>query len=143
MRIFVAILVFVALATGEAVKLQRCVLLVDIIVAHKLSNNLFEFRVSLEKVPSVRKTLESVGTSVKVIQKKWGALENGPTPEELKNYMDVSKCKKNSLIKNNFLFFSVRLNTMDKSPWEHHHKNSMLYLTLAQPISGFLQLIVT
>lgn len=68
MRIFVAILVFVALATGEAVKLQR---------------------VSLEKVPSVRKTLESVGTSVKVIQKKWGALENGPTPEELKNYMDA------------------------------------------------------
>ena len=44
----------------------------------------------LEKIPSVRKTLESVGTSIKVIQKKWGASEVGPTPEELKNYMDVS-----------------------------------------------------
>jgi hypothetical protein len=48
------------------------------------------FRVTLEKVPSVRKTLESVGTSIKVIQKKWGASEAGLTPEELKNYMDVS-----------------------------------------------------
>ena len=51
---------------------------------------ILNFRVPLEKIPSVRKTLESVGTSIKVIQKKWGASEVGPTPEELKNYMDVS-----------------------------------------------------
>lgn len=54
------------------------------------------FRVPLHKIPSVRNTLESVGTSVKVIQKKWGGSAVGPTPEELKNYMDVSwisKCK--------------------------------------------------
>lgn len=44
----------------------------------------------MQKIPSVRKTLESVGTSIKVIQQKWGGSAAGPTPEELKNYMDVS-----------------------------------------------------
>lgn len=68
MRVLGIILLFIALSLGEAVKLQR---------------------VPLEKIPSVRKTLESVGTSIKVIQKKWGASEVGPTPEELKNYMDA------------------------------------------------------
>ncbi|XP_046455639.1 lysosomal aspartic protease-like [Daphnia pulex] len=68
MRVLGVILLFIALSMGEAVKLQR---------------------VTLEKVPSVRKTLESVGTSIKVIQKKWAASEAGPTPEELKNYMDA------------------------------------------------------
>lgn len=46
-------------------------------------------RIPLHKVPSVRKTLESVDTSIKVIQQKWGGLQKGPTPEELKNYMDA------------------------------------------------------
>ena len=53
--------------------------------------------------------MESVGTSIKVIQKKWGASEVGPTPEELKNYMDVSwHLFENNWIKMTQTFFSIQ-----------------------------------
>lgn len=45
-------------------------------------------RVKLHKESSVRQTLESVGTSIKVVHHKYGK-GNAPTPEELKNYADA------------------------------------------------------
>lgn len=50
----------------------------------------------------MRKTLESVGTSIKVVQQKWGSSEKGPSPEELKNYMDVSL-----IIQNYFMYIYI------------------------------------
>lgn len=46
-------------------------------------------RVTLQKAPSIRQTFESVGTSIRVIQRKYAGTGYAPTPEELKNYMDV------------------------------------------------------
>jgi len=44
--------------------------------------------VKLHKIPSVRQTLESVGTSIETVRRKYGSAAP-PTPEELKNYNDV------------------------------------------------------
>lgn len=49
-------------------------------------------RVPLTKISSVRKTLKSVGTSVEIIQRRWGPNIGGkivPVPELLDNYMDA------------------------------------------------------
>jgi len=48
-----------------------------------------DIRVKLHKGSSVRQTLESVGTSIKVVHHKYGK-GKAPTPEELKNYADVT-----------------------------------------------------
>lgn len=47
-------------------------------------------RVTLNKIPSVRRTLTEVGTSYEIIRRKYGSgSEITPTPEELMNYMDA------------------------------------------------------
>jgi len=47
-------------------------------------------RVSLKKIPSVRRTLTEVGTSTQIIKRRWASGSNiVPTPEELQNYMDA------------------------------------------------------
>lgn len=45
-------------------------------------------KVKLQKIPSVRQTLESVGTSIATVRRKYGSAAP-PTPEELKNYNDA------------------------------------------------------
>jgi len=66
--LFVCVLALVAMAvTSEATKLLK---------------------VKLHKIPSVRQTLESVGTSIETVRRKYGSAAP-PTPEELKNYNDA------------------------------------------------------
>ena len=49
------------------------------------------FRVKLYRFPSVRRTLEEVGTTVHSLKYKYySGLLTGPAPEPLSNYLDVS-----------------------------------------------------
>jgi cathepsin D len=69
---------------------MKIILLTGLLLAFALADAAKIQRVSLRKIPTVRQTLKSVGTSLEVIRKRWGTgYKITPTPEELQNYMDA------------------------------------------------------